>query len=811
MLETLWQDIRLTWRMMARQKAFSAAALVTLALGIGANTAIFSIVHGVLLRPLPYPDPDGLVRVAESHPGANEPIAAALVSHFTYNAWREAPATVEDLGAYASRAYILEGEATRVRGAALAPQIFPLLRAAPLLGRALDDRDAVEGAEPVVVLSHGFWQERYGGDPGVLERTLDLDARAHTIVGVMPPGFFFPEREHRVWTAYHVPPTEAVQGISIFAAIGRLRPGVTPEQAAAEGTGLARAAGRNEMIATLVFGAGGPVVVNVRTLLDEMTADVQPALVVLLVAVGLVLLIACANVANLFLSRGAARQREIAIRAAVGAGRGRLVRQLLTESVTYAVIGGALGLALGWALTRLLPAVAPQGFPRLDEVTVDARVIAFAAGVSIVAGLLAGLAPAWRGARPDLVPALRESAGASGGPRGRRARATLLVAEAALAVVLIVGAGLLARSFVALVQVDAGYDAGNVLTARLHLAGPAQTPERVAAIVEPLLDRLRALPGVEAAGAGNMAPLGGSTAIMGFNLPGVDGEPREARALAYTVTPGYAEALNLRLRDGRLFTATDLGGSAGVMLVNEEFVRAYLNDGRPVVGRVITFPGPPDQPSVDVEVAGVVGNVLKDGFDRQPQAEVYRLPPNGRSPQGEVTLVASDDRRSDRLRPDAARPARRDRSAGGARSGGHAGQPGGSVGVGAALRCAGAGGLCRARARTRGHRTLRRALARRRPAKARDGRAPGDRRHPRRHRPVDRPAGPRCHRTRPRPRSRRGCWRHAADGRVAVRDHAARHGGVRGRASPVADRVTRRVPVAGPACGRHGPGGGAPQ
>ncbi len=639
MRDGIWQDVRLAWRLMGRQKAFSAAALLTLALGIGANTAIFSIVHGVLLRPLPYPEPDRLVQVSEAHPGAHAPIAAPLFSHFTYNAWRQAPTTVEDVGGFTNRAYIVEGAAGRVRGAALTPQIFGLLRSTPLAGRLLDEQDAVEGAEPVVVLSHGFWQERYGGDPAVVGRVLDLDAQAHTIVGIMPAGFYFPERQQRLWTAYRVPPSAEVQGIALFGAIARLRPGVTPEQAAAEATGVARGAERNEMIANLVFGVGGPVAVSARTLLDQMTADVRPALVLLLAAVGLVLLIACANVANLFLSRGAARQREIAIRAAVGAGSGRLARQLLTESLTYAVVGGALGLGFGWALTRLLPALAPQGFPRLDDVAVDVRVMAFAAIVSIVAGLLAGVVPAWRGARPDLVPALRESAGASGGPRARRVRAALLVVEAALAVVLIVGAGLLARSFVALIQVDAGYDPDNVLTAQLRVPGPAgETAERVGGILEPLLERLRATPGVEAAGATNMAPLGSSTSIMGFNIREGDGEEREARALAYVVTPGYAEALQLRLKQGRLLTASDASPSRPVV-VNEEFVRTYLNDGRPVVGRSLTLPAPPGEPTVETEIVGVVANVLKDGFDRRPQPEIYQLPRSGARYAGDVSLV----------------------------------------------------------------------------------------------------------------------------------------------------------------------------
>jgi predicted permease len=643
-MDTLRQDIGLAWRTMGRHKAFSAAALVTLALGIGANTAIFSIVHGVLLRPLPYDEPDRLVRLSEEHPGANSPLAVPLLSNYTFYAWTEAPQTIEGIGAWAQRAFILEGEATRVQGAAVTATLFPMLRSRPALGRLLQDDDAVEGAEPVVVLSHAFWQQRFAGDPSALGQTLVLDGRSHTIVGVMPAGFYFPDRTRRLWTPYRIPHVEADtsrQGITVFTAVARLKPGATAEQAAAEGTARARAAGRNERLAAMLFGAGDPVVVRVRTMLDEMTADVRPALLVLLAGVGLVLLIACTNVANLFVSRGAARQREIAIRAAVGAGRTRLVGQLLTESLVFSIAGGALGVVMGWALTLTLPSVVPQGFPRLDDVSIDGRVLAFAFAVSVAAGLLAGLGPALRGARPDLVPALRESAGASGSPRARRLRAGLLAVEAALAVMLVVGASLLVRSFVRLVQVDAGYDAANVVTARLHLPGPAQSRERIAQTLDALLTRVRAMPAVTAAGAGNMAPLAGSTAIMAFKLHDPDGQEREARALAYVVTPGYAESLGLRLREGRLLAESDRGAGVQAMVVNEEFARTYFNDGAPVVGRQL--PALPGQPDVVTEVVGVVGNVLKDGLDRRPQPEIYRVPRGEAAIQGEVNLVVRTD------------------------------------------------------------------------------------------------------------------------------------------------------------------------
>ena len=639
-MEPFFQDFRHALRLMFRHPGFTAAALITLALGIGANTAIFSIVYGVLFRPLPYKDADRLIRVGEEHPGGNAAVRGALLSNRTFHGWRESPQAIDSLAAFNRSAYTLTGagEPTRVAGAEVSPALFEMLGAAPAAGRLLTEDDAVEGQAGTVVLSHGFWRERFGGDPSAIGRTLLLDGRTLTIVGVAPPFFYFPDRDVRVWLPYRVPrvPTDPnQQQIDIFGAVARLRPGVSIEQAAAEGTAAARNAGPRGMIADLIFGRGGPVEVRANLLLDDLTSRVRPALVLLAIGVGFVLLIACANVANLLLSRGVARQRELAVRGAIGAGRGRLLRQLITETMVLALAGGMLGILLGWVLTRAVPALAPADFPRLADIHMDGTALMFAIGASVLAGLLSGVLPGLRASGGDFTNILR--AGISPGTRNRRLGASLLLVEAALCVLLLVGSGLLIRSFVRLAQVEPGFDVANVLMARLYLSPGERPPAATLALVDGVLERVRNQPGVIAAGASNMAPFVRSTAIAGFSIPGTgrDGQPLMARAVSYVVTPGYAEALKLRLRDGRLLEARDSSSGVVPMLVNEEFVRSYLSDGRPVIGW--QFPGRTgDAPR---EIVGIVGNVLKDGLDTQPQSEIY-MPPRGpfRFPSS-VTLV----------------------------------------------------------------------------------------------------------------------------------------------------------------------------
>ena len=626
-MDQLWQDVRQTLRWMGRQKGFTAAASLTLALGIGANTAVFSVLWGVLLEPLPYAEPERLVSVSEEHPGANAPVVWAALSDVTLDSWAQSMRTLEGVAAYGDEVFTVGRESpVRLPGASVSPSLFPLLRVKPAAGRFFLPEEGVEGADGVVVLSQGFWRTRFGASPSAIGRSIFLDGRPRRIVGVAPPGFDFPSPEAALWTP-HVFPRAAdpeQRGMQVFPALGRLRPGATPAQAAAEGTAAARAVPR-PMAADLLLGKGRPVEVRVRPLAEERTAAIRPALVLLAVAVGLVLLIACANVSNLYLSRGIARQRELAVRAALGAGRRRLVRQLLTETLVLSAFGGALGLLLAWGLVRAVPALAPDDLPRLAEIQLDGRALAFAAAATLLAGLLSGLVPAWRSTRRGLAPVLHEGDGRATGATGKRLRGGLLVAEAALAVLLLVGAGLLLRSFAQILRVDGGYEPSNVLTAQLFLpmtAGGAGEEVRGTAAVHALLERVAALPGVAAAGAANMAPFGGSTTITGFSLPGgPDGAPTVVRANTWVVTPGFGQALGLRVKSGRFLAAGDVASGTQALVVNEELVRLFLSDGRPVVGR--RFPAIHSKKGGVAEIVGVVGNVLKDGPRRAPQPEIY--------------------------------------------------------------------------------------------------------------------------------------------------------------------------------------------
>ena len=667
-METLRQDVRYAITMMRRNVAFTWAAVVTLALGIGATTAVFSVVYGVLLRPLPYTSPSSLVRLSEEHTGAVSPLRAPMLSNLTYDAWSASPRTVDQFAAYRSSAYTVtrNGESVRIEGADVTPSLFSMLGETPALGRffragegALSDVEGAESGHVVAVLSDRGWRQRFNADPSIVGRGIVIDGKPVTVVGVGRAGFAFPKRDALVWTPLSVlqPAPDAVAGragrMSVIFALARLRPGATPAQAEAEGTAAARTTVR-PMAANLLFGVGGPPVVHVRGIVEEMTSSVRPALVVLAVGVACVLLIACANVANLFLSRGVARRRELTVRAAIGASRGRLARQLLTESAVLSSIGGLLGLALAAALVKIAPAVS-NDFPRLDAVRIDARTIAFGAAAAVATALLSGLAPALRGARFNLAESLHGGDGASaGGFRGVRAgrlRDGLLVAESAFAVLLLVAAMLLARSFVKLTHVDAGYSADGVLAAEIFVPGGGadDQTQRMQALVTSLVERLRAMPGVAAAGAGNMMPLDNATMIAGFPAPWTPpgATPGSARGLQYMVTRGYQEALGLRLRQGRFFNDADLSSGTRPWIVNEEFARLYLPP-RPVGYR---FEQRPATGPVPIEVVGVVANVLKEGNDRKPQPEFYRLARDDARFSGRFELVIKTDGNPSALAP----------------------------------------------------------------------------------------------------------------------------------------------------------------
>lgn len=635
-------DLRLALRTLIQQKALTLAALATLSLGIGANVAIFSIAYGVLLRPLPYPDHRRLVQLSERVPGGTPALPGdTWISNLSIHAWETGKTSLGAVTHFSGNTATVGTETPRrVQRGIVGPRFFDVLAVRPLRGRFFYEDDAAAGAAPVVVISGEWWRDELGGDEQAIGRTIAIDERLHQIIGVAPSGLTLPSPDARLWTPARLAPITAPDGtatrVEVTHAIARLAPGATPEQAAAEGTALARTVAR-PLAAEMLFGKGGAVEMQVRTLAAQMTARVRPALLVLAGAVGLLLLTACANVANLFLSRGVSRERELAVRVALGASRLRLVRAVITESVVLSLAGGALGIGVAYGLVQAMRLTAPANFPRLDAVQMDARALAFALVVSVVAGLLAGVVPAIRGARPDLLPSLREGVGASSGRRVNALRRTLLGAEAAMAALLLIGAALLGRSFLHLMQVDPGYDATPVLTARVYLPGASRAQAQSDTFIADVLPRVRAIPGVQAAGASNMAPFGQSTYVAGFTMPLPGRERITARALAYVVTPGYAEALGLRLVRGRLLDDRDLASGSQSMVVNEQFVRTFLQGIEPV-GLQLPISVVTDK--VDAAaIVGVVADVRKDGLEAQPQPEVYVGTAHGASIRREINLV----------------------------------------------------------------------------------------------------------------------------------------------------------------------------
>ena len=674
-METLLRDLRYAVRALARQRGFTLTAVATLALGIGANTAMFSIVYGMLLRPLPYPDAGAIVRIGEARQGQAR--SNVFLTNRSMLLLQDEAESFEQLAAYRPRPFNWSSPdgVVSLSGAAVSPSLFPLLRAAPQLGRLFVEEEARAGANQVTLLSHRAWTTRFGSDPDILGRVLMFNERPFTVVGVLAEGFYFPTPDAEVWIPYVIPAFNRPQPgnpgrqafiITSVTALGRLRPGVSEEQAATEvRTILQRNADTSGASAALLGamgaarggraaggraaggGAGGDtpeVDAQVLSLREEMVGGYRPALLALTVATALVLLIAGSNVAGLLLARGVTRQRALAVCAALGAGRGRIVRQLLTESVVLSLTGGALGLAAATLVIRAVPALVPGDIARLDEVTVDGVVLAFTLGLSVVVGLAFGAVPAFQWSRIELVRTLNEgSAQATGGfrlLRSGRTRAALATAQVALAVVLLVGAGLLLRSFVGLMTVERGYDPDNVIAGRalnpdLILRTDVMSPEAMAEIREAgqrfaeslieSLDRMARLPDVAAVGLSSSLPLA-TTGVM-FTTLRVAGrpppsDPSEAPRSAFRIaSPGYFDVMRLRLRSGRFFTRLDGAGSPGVVVVNETFAREIFG-GEPAVGQRLLFGGPGS--SEPWEVVGVVADIQYQGITvAESRAETY--------------------------------------------------------------------------------------------------------------------------------------------------------------------------------------------
>ena len=625
-MEKLRQDIHYAVRRLLKSPGFTLICVLTLGLGIGANAAIFSVVHGVLLTPLPYPESTRLVGVYHHVEGKR-----IVMSGPNFIDVRDNAKTLENAAASTRARVILtgQGDPVRLTGARVSASLFDVLRVRPELGRTFHADEDTPGKTNVVVLSHALWQQRFGSDPSVIGRMIQIDGTPTEVIGVMPAGFSYPA-DMQAWfpLKYDENFVSKQRGAWYLQVIARLRPGVTPEQSAAE----VEAIGRN--LARQYPEVDGNVGMTTFPLLEAMVGDVRPSVLVLLAAVGFVLLIACANVANLLLARAATRESEMAVRAALGAGRGRLLRQLLTESIILSIVGAGVGLLLAvWGVAFLIE-LRPQGIPRLGDVHVDSAVILFTAGVAILTGLLFGAVPALHATRDSVAGSLKEAGrGAMGTRAGARVRSVLVVAELALALMLLVGAGLLLRSFIRLQAVDPGFRPDQTLTFELTFPDGRYDDDnetRIVSFFDQLLPRLKALPGVRSTGAVMALPLSGANFNIGFE---VEGRPPVAAANQPSMemrvaTPGYFSAIGIPLKRGRLFTEDDRPGSTPVLLLTESAAREFFPREDPIGKRIKIGWGKRvhgQRMMAGGEVVGIVGDVKEAGL-AEPDAPQLYLP-----------------------------------------------------------------------------------------------------------------------------------------------------------------------------------------
>ncbi|HSE99156.1 MAG TPA: ABC transporter permease, partial [Blastocatellia bacterium] len=626
-MSNILQDIRYGARMLRKRPGFTLIAVIALALGIGANTAIFSVVNTVVLRPFPYKEPDRLVLLWEKHAMLPD-LDRMWVAYPDFLDWRERNEVFERLAAFRPGSVNLTGGdiPEEVRDGRVSSDLFPVLGIEPLLGRTFLPEEDKPGASPVVVLSHSLWQRRYGSDPEIIGRQVYRDGVSHTVVGVMPEGFHFPitARAIELWTPIGLDgdrPWMTNRGSHPgITAIGRLRPGVTLEQARA-GMAVVTSQLAEQYPQTNEHTSAG-----LTGFTDEMLGDIKPVLLVLLGGVTFVLLIACANVASLLMSRSTARQKEIAIRTALGASRKRIIRQMLTESLLLSALGGGLGLVLAlWGIDVLM-ALSPAGIPRLRETSVDGIVLAFTLGVSMLTGLIFGLVPALYGSKPDLNSSLKEgSRGSTEGARANRVRSLLVVSELALALVLLIGTGLMVRSFLRLMDVNPGFNTESVLTAGIPLPSPRYSePRAQREFFRTLLERVESLPGVRAAGVTSSFPLDGGTWQSGMAIEGRPAPPGEINPLAdiSMVSVRYFESAGITLIEGRRFSEQDSVDSPRVAIIDETLARRFWPDESPL-GKRIAFDRGDDRKPNWREIVGVVNHVKLYGLDADARIQIY--------------------------------------------------------------------------------------------------------------------------------------------------------------------------------------------
>ena len=639
-MSILLQDLRYGLRLVQRNPGFSIIAIATLAIGIAANTAIFSVVNTLLLQPLPYADAGRLAVVWEHNLPRDR--KSNVVSPGNFIHWREMNQTFEDLAAVGLTFRITltgAGEPEELPMQLVSAQFFPLLGVQPARGRTFrpeEDRPASR----VVVISDSLWKRRFGSDPSILERAITLQGIPYTVLGVMPPGFSFLDKTVELWLPVGFPAEARTPRGRWLSVVGRLKPGITLERAQAD---MGRVAAELRLQFP-DFNTGWTArVVGLR---EQLTGDVKPALFVLLGAVAFVLLIACANVANLLLARATARQRELAVRAALGAGRGRLVRQLAAESLVLAGAGGLGGLLLAWWMLHFLRVTAADRLPvqRLESVQIDGAVLLFTLGASLLSGLLFGIAPALSAAGTALTDALKEGGRTGTAARGNRTRRAFVVVEIALALVLLVGAGLLIRSFAKLMDVNPGFQPQQTITMRLNLPGVRYDDDaKSTGFFNRLFEKIDAIPGVQSAGAISFLPLTGLASATSYQ---VVGDPKPAGQEPVTdvrvISHKYLAAMGVPLVRGRLFNENDPNDAKNKIIINEAMARAHWPNEDPTGKRVsISWSDRRED-----EIIGVVGDVRQASLDAAPRATIYW--PYPRNPYGSMTLAvrASGDARA---------------------------------------------------------------------------------------------------------------------------------------------------------------------
>ncbi len=618
-MSELLQDLRYGVRMLAKAPSASAISVLALSLGIGANSAIFSVMNAILIRPLPYRDPGRLVAVFENK--LSKGMRRQPVSPLDYKSFAEQNNGFDGIGAIRNQTLTLTGRELpeRIEGAAISPGIFEILGMHPQLGRPFTADEDQPQKNSVVVLSDGLWRRRFGHDPATLGTTLVLDGKSYRVVGIAPPGFHLVDSPAEIWIPYTPNPVELTpywQGLRILKVLAHLKPGVSRKQAELGLEGIARELSKQNPGTNAGYSA------EVIPLRDQVVGNIGATLWTLTGAVAFVLLIACANVANLLLARAGSREKEIAVRSSLGANPGRIVRQMLTESMLLALVGGAIGLALAYWGTTAIVKFAPTNIPRLEEISLDWRVLLFTLAISLCTGVIFGLVPALESIRPDLNAVLRSSGrGNTSNVRSSRMRDLLVVFEIAGCVVLLTGAGLLIRSFARLQEVDPGFRTDHVLTMEFSLAKDLYPGLKVASFYERLLDRVERLPGVQSAGICRYLPMSGADVSLNFHI---EGQPLLAvadqpRAKFRAASGGYFKALGIRLLRGRLFNESDGERTPKVVVINEATAQRYWPGQDPIGRRVLSG----NDETAWSTIIGVVANVKHAGLDTETSPETY--------------------------------------------------------------------------------------------------------------------------------------------------------------------------------------------